>query len=223
MIYSKKLLVFDWDGTLMDSQAHIIHCFNKAIEQLGIDSRTEAQISNIIGLGFREALSRLYPDEDAVFQENFVDCYRNYFLSGDIAPSEFFNGVIDMLDDLRQQDYFVAIATGKGRQGLNMTLKHHQVEHLFDASRCADETHSKPHPMMLHELMDYFGVETDDTLMIGDTEYDLQMATNARVHSLGVSYGVHEKQRLLACEPLACLDSSTELHDWLNQKIQYKH
>jgi len=219
MKHQKQLLVFDWDGTLMDSQARIIHCFHLAIRDMDMAFRTADQVSNIIGLGFREALLALYPELGDDFHEDFVDCYRNYFLAEDVAPSDFFEGVVQMLEDLNGQDYFMAIATGKGRRGLDMALEQHDVKHLFHASRCADETHSKPHPQMLEDLMDYFAVEKDHTLMIGDTEYDLQMASNADVHSLAVSYGVHDKQRLLDCKPLACFENTKELHTWLNESV----
>ena len=124
-----------------------------------------------------------------------------------------------MILELHEAGHFLAVATGKGRQGLNKVLRQTGLEEFFHTTRCADECHSKPHPQMLHEIMDYVGVGADNALMIGDTEYDLQMATNAGVNSLAVSYGVHDKQRLVDCRPLDCLSSVEELHDWLRDKI----
>jgi phosphoglycolate phosphatase len=219
MKYSKQLLVFDWDGTLMDSQARIVNCFRAAIEDMGKETRSHEQLSNVIGLGFREALNKLYPDDDDSFHHDLVDRYRHYFLSADSTPSVLFDGARTMLEDLNKRGYFLAIATGKGRYGLDIALRENEVEHLFHASRCADETRSKPHPQMLEELLDYFGVEPQQAIMVGDTEYDLQMANNANVHALGVTYGVHSEERIRECNPVACFASTQDLHSWLSEKL----
>ncbi len=219
MTYSKQLLVFDWDGTLMDSQARIVSCFRAAITDMGLEERNHEQLSNVIGLGFREALLLLYPGDGEGFHNDLVDRYRHYFLSVDETPSDLFEGAMVMLEDLNQQGYFLAIATGKGRYGLDIALNESGAKHLFHASRCADETRSKPHPQMLEELIDYFGVETEQVLMIGDTEYDLEMANNAKVHAIGVTYGVHSEQRIRECKPIACMTSTQDLHLWIADKI----
>jgi len=219
MKHSKQLLVFDWDGTLMDSQAKIVSCFRTAIDETGLEKRSHEQLSNVIGLGFREALLSLYPDDGEDFHKDLIDCYRHYFLSADETPSVLFEGAMEMLEDLNKQGYFLAIATGKGRYGLDIALEESGAGHLFHASRCADETRSKPHPQMLEELVDYFGLETDQTLMIGDTEYDLQMANNAKIHGVGVTYGVHTEQRIRECNPIACVNSAQDLHSWLTEQI----
>lgn len=220
--YSKRLLIFDWDGTLMDSQARIVNCLRAAIEDLNKEERNHEQLSNVIGLGFTEALLTLYPDDDDGFHQDFIERYRHYFLSADDTPSVMFDGVLTMLEDLHKHGYFLAIATGKGRYGLDMAIKENKVAHLFHASRCADETRSKPHPQMLEELIDYFGVEAQHALMIGDTEYDLQMANNANIHGLGVTYGVHNEQRIRECNPVASLSSTQDLHSWLADNITYE-
>ena len=124
-----------------------------------------------------------------------------------------------MIRNLHDQGHFLAVATGKGRQGLDKVLDETALGEYFHYTRCADETRSKPHPQMLLDIMDWLGMEANATLMIGDTEFDLQMARNAGVNALGVSYGVHEKARLLACEPLACLDSLAEVSEWLNTNM----
>ncbi|MGD8782930.1 MAG: HAD-IA family hydrolase [Thioalkalispiraceae bacterium] len=222
MKYEKQLLVFDWDGTLMDSQARIVNCFHAAIKDLGMESRSHEQLSNVIGLGFREALHTLYPDTDDNFHQELVERYRHYFLNADETPSVLFEGAMLMLEELNRQGYFLAIATGKGRQGLDIALKESSVAHLFHASRCADETRSKPHPQMLEELMDYFAVDSAHTVMIGDTEYDLKMANHANVHPVGVTYGVHSEDRIRACNPIACHASTQDLHSWLSNQISFK-
>lgn len=212
---STKLIVFDWDGTLMDSEARIVACMQAAITDLALEERTPQQISNIIGLGLRESVETLFPGSSNSLFQKLVDRYRYHFLVGDRTPSPVFDGVEALLAELAQRDYFLAVATGKGRAGLDKVLDETGLHHYFHATRCADETFSKPHPQMLLELMDELGVEAHSTLMIGDTEYDLQMAQNCRAKSLAVSYGVHDKQRLLDCQPLACVDTIQELHSWL--------
>ena len=219
MKYKKELIVFDWDGTLMDSQARIVNCFRAAIRDMELAERTDQQLSNIIGLGFREALLSLYPDDGEHFHEALVDRYRHYFLHEDTTPSTLFSGARELLAYLNAQDYFVAVATGKGRNGLDRVLKQTEVGHHFHASRCADETRSKPHPQMLEELMDFFAVAPEDTIMIGDTEYDLEMAKNAGVQCLGVCHGVHEQSRLEKYNPLTCVADIHELHLWLNENF----
>lgn len=212
-----KLLVFDWDGTLMDSAARIVACFNAAIVDAGLEPLPDASIRNIIGLGLREALDALAPGADIVLREHLVDRYRHHFLYTDQTPSPLFPGADAMVRELGEQGYLLAVATGKGRQGLNRVLEETGCKGLFHATRCADETFSKPHPQMLLELMSELCVGPGETLMIGDTEYDLQMAKNAGTAALGVSYGAHERDRLLKCEPLACLDSLDALRGWLSR------
>jgi len=203
----------------MDSQARIVNCFRAAIRDMKLAERDDRQLSNIIGLGFREALLSLYPDDDEHFHSELVERYRKYFLHEDTTPSVLFSGALELLENLNQQEYFLAIATGKGRNGLDRVLKQTQIEHHFHASRCADETCSKPHPKMLEELMDFFAVAPEDTLMIGDTEYDLEMASNAGVQCLGVSHGVHEQVRLEKFNPVTCVANLAELNSWLNNNL----
>lgn len=210
-----NLLVFDWDGTLMDSEASIVTCMQAAIGDLGCEPRDANSIKNIIGLGLSEAINTLYPGTDDAFIKAMVDRYRYHFLGGSEYHSELFPGAAQTIRDLSEAGYLLAVATGKGRKGLDMVLEKTELGQYFHTTRCADETFSKPHPQMLEEVMDELGAEPGDTLMIGDTEYDMQMAVNARTHALAVSYGVHEKQRLLQHGPLYCLDAISELGDWL--------
>ncbi|UCE90618.1 MAG: HAD-IA family hydrolase [Pseudomonadota bacterium] len=199
----------------MDSEARIVDCIRAAIDDVGLPERTHAEMSNIIGLGLKEALTTLYPAEPTAHHEALVERYRHHWLFENATPAEMFAGAEDMLVSLRERGYYLAIATGKARRGLKRVLDETGLGDLFDSSRCADETQSKPHPQMLEQIMDEIGVPGMRTLMIGDTEYDLRMARDAGAHALGVSYGVHEKARLLACEPIGCVDSIADLHDWL--------
>lgn len=221
MKIEKKLIVFDWDGTLMDSESRIVNCMRAAINDLGLEARDGDTLKNVIGLGLKEALHALYPDADDEGLVNLVERYRHHFLFEDTTPSELFAGVADMLESLNDAGYFLAIATGKGRPGLNHAMSASGVGHFFHASRCADETRSKPHPQMLHELLDYFGIESNHAIMVGDTEFDLEMASNAQTHSLAVCYGVHHRDRLLNHAPLACVDDVNQLHSWLTSNLSY--
>lgn len=210
-----KLLVFDWDGTLMDSAAHIVYCMRHAIHDSGLPAKDDAAIRNIIGLGLSEALYTLFPESDDSLHDAITQRYRHHFLSGTHAPSGLFAGADATLCALAETGYLLAVATGKGRHGLDHVLEQTGLKKFFHASRCVDEAPSKPHPQMLFDLMDALGVTPDATLMIGDTEYDMHMARNAGVPALGVSYGVHGRERLLQCGALDCLDAIHELPDWL--------
>jgi len=212
-----KLLVFDWDGTLMDSQQEIVNCFQSAAKEINLAMPTEDEIHNVIGLGMFEAVQTVFPELDSkVSQRDFIEAYRRYYFAPDKPPSELFLGVDKMLRRFSQQDYFLAVATGKGRRGLDAVLARTGLDEIFHFTRCVDEAHSKPHPQMLLDIMDYLGVETNETLMIGDTEYDLQMASNANVHSVAVCCGAHDKSRLIKHNPQTCLNQSHELEAWLN-------
>jgi phosphoglycolate phosphatase len=214
---SKKftLVVFDWDGTLIDSEAQIVSAMQAAVNDVGLQTRTDDEIRNIIGLGLAEAISTLFPESCNEKYSQLVDRYRYHFLSESAEGSQLFPDVKSILEELTEMGYFLAVATGKGRRGLNKSLAETGLEAFFHSTRCADETLSKPNPQMLMEIMDELGVYPHETLMVGDTEYDLQMARNANTKSIAVSYGVHDKERLLACEPLGCLDDLKDIMHWL--------
>lgn len=219
MSNSTQLIVFDWDGTLMDSEARIVACLRAAIEETGLPHRPNEALRNIIGLGLREALVTLYPEGSDQQHNDLVKHYRHHFLVSNETPSPLFEGADQLIRELHAQGHFLAVATGKGRQGLDKVLEETALGEYFHYTRCADESHSKPHPQMLLDIMDWLGTEAEETLMVGDTEFDLQMARNAGTRALGVSYGVHDKARLLACEPLACLDSLAEVAAWLKANV----
>lgn len=213
------LIVFDWDGTLMDSAAKIVRCFQRAAREVGLAPPPDAAIRNIIGLGLQEALDLLLPHEDAATRHRVVQCYRRHFLHLDTTESALFPGVIEGLDALSGAGYRLAIATGKSRRGLDQVLRETAVSHFFCATRCADESLSKPHPQMLLDILEFTGARPERALMVGDTTYDLQMAASAAMAGLAVSYGAHERERLLALSPLACLDSFHQVRQWLEAAV----
>ncbi len=211
-----KLLVFDWDGTLMDSEARIVACMQAAADDLKLAVPSEQRVRNIIGLGLKEAVMELFPRQSEELVPQLVERYRYHFLQKNQTPSELFPGAEEVLWDLESQGYLMAVATGKGRAGLDKVLQETGLVKLFHTTRCADETFSKPNPDMLIQIMDELGANATETLMIGDTEYDMLMAKNASAHGLAVSYGVHEAERLMQHDPLGCLDDISELTGWLS-------
>ncbi len=211
-----SLLVFDWDGTLMDSKAQIVNCMQSAIADLSLAPRTNEQISNIIGLGLEEAINSLYPDLKPKEIQHAAQTYREFYLFKDKTPSPLFDGVKEVLNTLKEADYELAVATGKSRRGLDKGLAETGLHSYFPITRCADETRSKPHPQMLEEILVDYNTEAKKALMIGDSEYDLQLANNANVDGFAVSYGVHDLLRLLKQDPVGFIDDINQLPKWLN-------
>jgi phosphoglycolate phosphatase len=208
------LIVFDWDGTLMDSTAHITRSIQAACRDLGLPVPDDIAASYVIGLGLREALQIAAPDLAPEDYPRLTERYRVHYLLRD-PQIELFAGIPEMLAGLRQEGYFLAVATGKTRVGLNRALAAVGMTSLFDATRCADETFSKPNPAMLHELTRELGQELRRTVMIGDTTHDLQMAANAGAAAVAVTYGAHPAESLLNLSPLFCAHTVSELSDWL--------
>jgi phosphoglycolate phosphatase len=216
---SKKqfdLIVFDWDGTLMDSTATIVKCIQASAKDLGLPIPSNKAASYVIGLGLQEAMEAALPGIDPKYYPRMVERYRYHYLAQDQELS-LFDGTREMLADLSQQGYFLAVATGKSRVGLNRALDSVKLLSLFDATRCADETFSKPHPAMLHELTRELGQDLKRTVMIGDTTHDLQMAINAGSAAVAVEYGAHGIPELHALNPIYSAKSIAELHGWLNE------
>ena len=210
------LIVFDCDGTLMDSTATIVKCIQASAKDLGLPIPTRESASHVIGLGLGEALQVVLPDVDPKYYPRMVERYRYHYLSKDHELT-LFDGVHEMLQELSQQGYFLAVATGKSRVGLNRSLNAARLLSTFDATRCADETFSKPHPAMLQELTRELGQDLRRTVMIGDTTHDLMMAQNAGSASIAVEYGAHPVDQLQACKPVFSARSVPELHQWLNE------
>lgn len=212
---SFRLIVFDWDGTLMDSEARIVACMQAAMAEAGLEPTSRGGVRDVIGLGLGEAVERLLPHEAPELRERVALSYRRHFLAEDRTPSPLFPGVRELLEWLGGQDYLLAVATGKGRRGLDQALSATGLVGVFHATRCADEARSKPHPAMLLQLMDFLGVGPEETLMVGDTEYDLLMAQSAGTQALAVCYGAHDPQRLRKLRPLGCVNDLQEIRRWL--------
>ncbi len=199
----------------MDSEAQITQSLANVITELALAERSNHELRNVIGLGLPEAIRRLYPHEDEATVDKFVDRYRHHFLAGNQNRSVLFDGAMEVIKRLHADDYLLAVATGKSRRGLDRSIAETSSGDYFHITRCADETHSKPHPQMLLEIMAVLDVAPQQTVMVGDTEYDLQMAAEAGTASLGVSYGVHAVERLQVHKPLACLDNISEVGELL--------
>ena len=210
------LIVFDWDGTLMDSTSTIVRCIQAAARDLGLPIPDKSAASYVIGLGLQDAMQAAIPDVDPKYYPRIVERYRHHYLGQD-KDLTLFDGVKEMLEDLGQQGYFLAVATGKSRVGLNRALNTTKLLSMFDATRCADETFSKPHPAMLQELTRELGQEMNRTLMIGDTTHDLQMAINAGAAGVAVEFGAHPVEQLQALNPLYSAGSIKVLHQWINE------
>ena len=211
---SYSLVVFDWDGTLMDSTHSIVAAIQNACRDLALPVPSASSASWVIGLSLESALRRAVPELTPALEARFLERYRIHYLLHD-PELRLFDGVQELLDGLAQQNVRMAVATGKSRVGLDRVLAATGLRPLFDATRTADETFSKPHPAMLHELMQELDVEPARVLMIGDTSHDLQMAANAGVHAVGVTYGAHPVEELKNCAPQAVVDCVPALREWL--------
>ena len=210
------LIAFDWDGTLFDSTAIIVRCIQAAVRDVGGTVPTDKEAAYVIGMGLMQALAHAAPDVPPEKYTELGNRYRFHYIQHQDDLS-LFDGVLPLLNDLRERGHLLAVATGKSRRGLDEALHSGDLRGVFDGSRTADQTAGKPHPLMLQELMAEFDVAPERLLMIGDTTHDLQMAVNAGCASVGVSYGAHEPDVFHALNPLAVAHSVRELHDWLLQ------
>jgi phosphoglycolate phosphatase len=208
------LIVFDWDGTLADSTRMIVDCLREASADAGLQVPEPAEASSIIGLGLNEAVLALFGELNAGQYQQLTARYRHHYHLRD-KETPLFDGVVETLAALADRGFMLAVATGKGRNGLNSSLQRSGLTSRFHATRCVDECFSKPHPQMLLELMDELGALPERTLMIGDTSFDLQMAQNASVASLAVSYGAQPLSNLVPHAPLAHFSEFFSLSQWL--------
>jgi phosphoglycolate phosphatase len=208
------LVVFDWDGTLFDSTALIVRCIQDACRDVGTTVPSDADAAYVIGLGLHDALRHAAPGLPPERYPELGQRYRHHYFARQHELS-LFDGVLELLAALKARNQLLAVATGKARRGLNEALAQAQLRGVFDATRTADETASKPHPQMLLELMDELDVPPERTLMIGDTTHDLQMAANAGTPSVGVAYGAHDPAAFAGFAPLAVARTTHELRDWL--------
>lgn len=208
------LIVWDWDGTLADSTAMITRALVSAAEQVGLPALDPAKARGIIGLGLRESIYALYGDLPAEQARALATQYHaNYYAGESVIP--LFEGAKETIFSLKKQGYKVAVATGKGRRGLDLALEHAELTDCFHATKTVDECFSKPHPQMLDELMDTLVVLPERTLMVGDTHYDVQMARNAGVQVAAVSYGAQSREALMAFQPDYLFDTFETLKCWL--------
>ncbi|NGY06817.1 HAD family hydrolase [Solimonas terrae] len=211
-----QLVIFDWDGTLADSASQIVGAMQRAIVALQLPPRSDQAIAELIGLGLNDALLKLYPDADLGHLRRLLDSYRAQWLAEGAGEAALFAGALDALQALRRDGLRLAIATGKSRRGLDRSLAHHDaIRGLIVNSRTADETASKPDPLMLRELLADEGLQAEQALMIGDTEYDVAMAAAIGMPAIGVTCGVHAPQRLLQAGARTLLESVADLPAWL--------
>ena len=208
------LIAFDWDGTLFDSTKIIVRCIQAAVRDVGGTAPTDKDAAYVIGLGLMQALAHAAPDVPTEKYPELGERYRHHY-NAHFDDLSLFDGVLQMLADLRTRGYLLAVATGKSRRGLDDALRSVELKGVFDGSRTADETAGKPDPRMLLELMKQFGVPATRVLMIGDTTHDLQMAVNAGCPSVAVSYGAHEPEAFVVLKPLYVAHSVESLASWL--------
>lgn len=211
------LIVFDWDGTLFDSATVIADCIIDAARDMRLRAPDRSTASHVIGLGLNDSLRHALPDLAPERYPDFLLLYRKYFLEREDSLT-LFAGIVELLEELKARGHHLAVATGKPRRGLDRSLASSKLAAIFTATRCGDETRSKPDPAMLLELMEEMGMPASDLLMIGDTSHDLQMAKNAGVDALAVTYGAHPEAALRGHGPRACVTSVPELRQWLSAR-----
>ncbi|WP_293268830.1 HAD-IIIA family hydrolase [Neptunomonas sp.] len=213
-----SLLIFDWDGTVIDSTARIVSSMQSAARDLDLRHLQDHEAREIIGLGLPEAIQALYPGIDNHLLVSMRERYVYHYMEGDNTPTSLFPGVQKTLESLHKKGYRLAVATGKSRHGLDRVLADTGLGWLFEITRCADETTSKPHPHMLEEILKGSGLDATDAVMIGDTEFDLEMGVNAGMDTIAVSYGAHHIDRLKQYKPVLEMHAFSELETWLDFK-----
>ncbi len=211
-----KLIVFDWDGTVMDSTAVIAGSIQAACRDLDLPAPSDEAARYVIGMGLVQALRHAVPDAPEAMYGPLVARYRDHFLAQDSAIP-LFDGAREVIEELHGAGYWLAVATGKSRNGLDRAMQSSRMQPYFHATRTADETLSKPHPAMLLEIMDELGMEPARALMVGDTTHDLQMARNAGVGAVGMTHGAHPVEQLRGLQPLTLLDDFAGLREWFRE------
>lgn len=212
------LCIFDWDGTLCDSVDKIVACMQAAAAEVGLPELPATTVQGIIGLGLPEAIKTLYPSGTDQQLESVRVKYSEHFVLADKVPSLLFDGVLEGLEELKSLGCTLAVATGKSRRGLDRVWDRMTMGHHFHGSRCADETRSKPHPLMLNELLQQFDVSAENAVMVGDTTFDLEMAETINMPRLGVSYGVHDNDMLNQHKPDLIVDRFEQAIEWIKDR-----
>ncbi|MGH8494059.1 MAG: HAD family hydrolase [Moraxellaceae bacterium] len=210
-----RLFIFDWDGTLMDSERQIVQCMQMAAHDLGLVVPPSSEVRAIIGLGLPEAILKLFPLHDRETRDRIRQAYARHFVAEAGGRSEMFPGAQELVLELRARGFLLAVATGKSRLGLDRVLNQVGWLDFFDTTRCADETASKPDPRMLHEILVSLSVFPAEAVMIGDTSFDLEMALRANMPSIGVAHGVHDTSILQKHRPLAIVPDLHGLAQYL--------
>jgi phosphoglycolate phosphatase len=210
-----KLIIFDWDGTVMDSVGRIVSSMRSAAKDVSLPIPSDEHVKSIIGLSLPEATKILFPTSDDNQAELLRLSYKHHYIEIDDTPTPLFTYAEQLFADLLAQDKYLAVATGKGRDGLERIFKETNTKHYFHASRCAKECQSKPHPDMLEQILSELNIHPNDAVMVGDTIHDMSMAKNANVDRIGVSYGVHDHQALNKFQPKAIVNSLNELANLL--------
>ena len=210
-----QLIIFDWDGTLMDSAQKIANCIQASARDVGVGVPSDEQAKSIIGLGLTEAMTHLFASATQAEVKQIVEAYKYHFVTGDDTAQGLFDGVEDGLKQLEAAGAVLAVATGKSRAGLDRVFGETNLRKHFIVTRCADETRSKPHPQMLHEILDYTAIAPEKAIMVGDTTFDMDMASNANIVGLGAGYGVHSDAMLLDSKALVVKDTFSDLLAWL--------
>ncbi|GAB1259906.1 HAD-IA family hydrolase [Aurantivibrio plasticivorans] len=208
------LYIFDWDGTLCNSLHKIVQCTQIAAQELGIAVPEENAVKEIIGLSLPNAIQRIFPGISEEMMQAMVDSYSRQFRADTHSPLDFYPGVEETLRKLLDDGHHLAVATGKSRRGLDRVLVEMGLDGTFHGTRCADETQSKPHPRMLEELLEELSMKAEEAVMVGDTEYDMEMARQLEMPRIAVSYGAHSIDRLIPYEPVLCMDQFDEILAW---------
>lgn len=211
MLQYYKLVIFDWDGTIMDSISHIVNCIQGAARFNNLTPPDEQSIKDIIGMSLPNAFETLFDMRFAERYEEFRLAYKDQYHQNHEAHLPLFDGVSELLAHLHSENKKLAVATGKGRPGLDKIMNAHNLSHYFEYSRTSDEAESKPSPDMLLQIMEYFDVSPDKSIMIGDSVHDLNMAKQAGMDRIGVSFGAHKREQLEKYEPITVIDSYWEL------------
>lgn len=209
------IIILDWDGTLVDSAGHIVDSMVGAALEQGLAPPSDAAIRQIIGLGLPEAIRALYPEIEQAQLRQLAQGYSVHYRASGASLPPLFPGVLATLEALSEHGCLLAVATGKSRRGLDRELKLRDMGQHFHATRCADETLSKPHPRMLEEILAVSCESPDQAVMVGDTVYDMDMADSAGIRKVAVTYGAHPQQHLAACRPDLLVEDFSTILDWV--------
>lgn len=215
-----QCVIFDWDGTLMNSEARIVGAIQVAAERCGFPALSVFESKQVIGLSLENAMRALYPQADAEQIQCISSAYSEHFLNESEEQMEIFAGALELLAALREAGIKVAIATGKSRRGLDQVLQEYSMGHLFDMTRTPHESASKPNPLMLNQILESFNLKAEQAIMVGDTEFDMEMAHRIQMDRVGLTHGVHDAERLQKFAPLALFDDLAGLQAWLLNNCQ---